>query len=170
MTSPWPFSTRGTRMSTQANFQPLEPLDPRQFSEDDAVIKIKLTEPVSAAIDLISLENGNSRPDVVRAILFEHIYGAAALVQFAEWRREQWADEDDYMAVHALSADTRRNANFDTMGKANEDFKLHLPEIMRTDLERLAEATEQSLSAYCRRVLVAHLFGVRHVMRWQEIG
>ena len=76
-------------MSAQASFQPIKPLDPAQFAKTDAVIKLWLTEPVVEVIDLISIENDNSRQYVLRSILFEHIYGSAALVQFIQWRSEQ---------------------------------------------------------------------------------
>jgi hypothetical protein len=174
MTSPWPFSKRGASMSAQANFQPMKPLEPAQFANADAVIKLWLTEPVVEAIDLISIENDNSRPDVLRSILFEHIYGSAALVQFIQWRREQeFAQDSDHMMVSHVGARysaTRRNADFETMGKANQDFKLHLAEVMRSDLDSLARSNGLTMGDYCRRVLVAHLFGMRHVEQWPSIA
>lgn len=55
------------------------------------------------------------------------------------------------------------------MGKADKDFKLHLPEVMRSDLESLAAGNKLTVGEYCRRVLVVHLFGIRYAEQWKMI-
>lgn len=171
MSLPWPFSRQGARPSTQADFEPLQPLDPEQFENNAVSISLNLTDKLVEAIDFLSVENDNSRQDVLRAILFEHVYGAAALIQLIKWREEQ-ADADSMVRVVAVGQgvkfSTRRNSDYETMGKASKDFKLHLPEILRTDLESLARPSGLKLADYCRRVLVLNLFGARHATRWQS--
>lgn len=169
MTLTWPFSKRGARMSAQAEMQPLAALDPLAFSDNDAVIRLWLTEPLAQAIELLSVENHSSRPDVVRSILFEHVYGAAALVQFHIWKRKHNGEGTAHVRESEETGyRSSRNHDFDTFGKANQEFKLHLPAVMRADLEELAACSGITLGDYCRRALVMNLFGIRHSLSRSE--
>jgi len=85
----WPYATRGSRFLGDAAARLPSRLDPRDFTRNDAVIKLWLPEKLLAAIDVLCAEHDASRPDVLRWILFEHAHGRTEL---AHLRRRAGAE------------------------------------------------------------------------------
>jgi len=75
----WPFSKRGCRAGTPSP-QPsdLPPLG--DFEKSDAGLKIWLPQVLVDRINWLSVKLNASRPDVVRGLIFEHVYGRVAYV------------------------------------------------------------------------------------------
>ena len=71
----WPFATRGSRFLGDAAARHPSRLNPEDFANNDAVIKLWLSERLLAAIDVLCDGHDASRPDVLRWLLFEHAYG-----------------------------------------------------------------------------------------------
>lgn len=75
----WPFSKRGCRAGTPSP-QPsdLPPLG--DFEQSDAGLKIWLPQVLVDRINWLSVKLNVSRPDIVRGLIFEHVYGRVAYV------------------------------------------------------------------------------------------
>ena len=80
----WPYATRGSRFVGDAAACHPSRLNPEDFANNDAVIKLWLPDQLLAAIDVLCDAHDASRPDVLRWLLFEHAYGRT---EFAHLRR-----------------------------------------------------------------------------------
>lgn len=172
----WPFAKRGARAETrQPEVDDLPSLD--AFLNNDSVLKVWLPLKLSERIEWLSAHEGNSRPDVMRELLFEHVYGRVALRQleaFAFERRK--ADglpevmfsnrlqrlEDDGDPVKP------RNVSLEMLGKSSDDFKLHLPTRLKEDIAKVAALNRMTTSKYVRKALVLMLLGERFHAEWQS--
>ncbi len=171
----WPFAKRGARIDTELHRQDLDaPLDFRAFAVNDACVKLWLPERLTKALDRLSAEHDTSRPDVLRRLFFEHVYGMESFDELCEWKRRR--DEEAKLAVlieerfDYASGDRfspRRNT-IDMFGKATEDFKLWLPSPIHKELVTLAQADGMGLSDYLRKSLVRILLGERIYLDWQK--
>ena len=99
-----------------------------------------------------------SRPDVLRHLLFEHVYGRPALEQLKEWKRRKdleetarhRAEEAPKVKYSLPRAPSERTITAQLLGKSVEDFKLWLPCPLKAELEKLAEFESLGLSDYVR--------------------
>ena len=87
----WPFASRGARASTVAVYaKPLgSTVDYSRFAKNDAWIKLWLPERLANAIDGLSATHDASRPDVLRWLLFEHVYGRQDFEALSKWQRQE---------------------------------------------------------------------------------
>jgi hypothetical protein len=176
----WPFAKRGTRVDASPDAAiPVElPMDLTAFGVNDACIKLWLPEKLIVGLDTLSAAHAMSRPDVLRWLLFEHVYGRPALGRLKVWKREK--DEEEAQR-HARSPAkgagvmfspkqtevSERRITTQLLGKSVEDFKLWLPLPLKSDLARLAAAETLGLSDYVRKTLVRILLGESFYHWWQ---
>jgi hypothetical protein len=120
-----------------------------------------------------------SRPDVLRWLSFEHVYGRVALDKLTQWKKEQDEIERQRKQAHSDSQDLRlsptrrtlvsvRAINLRVLGKSAEDFKLWLPAAIKVELERLAKTDGHGLSDYLRKVLILLLLGELFYRQWSQ--
>jgi hypothetical protein len=172
----WPFPSRGARVDTALpDVDDMPPLE--AFLVNDAVIKVWLPAKLSGRVDWLSAHHGASRPDVLRALLFEHVYGRVAMRKLEMFARKRWEEDASGRPMFSKravldnedgsEAPKPRNVNLEMLGKSDGDFKLHLPERLKTDLIELSRAYEITISHYIRKVLVLLLMGERFHCEWQ---
>lgn len=170
----WPFAKRGARVaSTLPSVDEAQPLE--SFLVNDAVLKIWLPAKLSERVEWLSVHHGSSRPDVLRSLLFEHVYGRVAMRQleaFARTRREALGLPEVMFSNRPTSdepdgARKARPVNLEMLGKSSDDFKLHLPRRLKDDISALAKAHGISPSHYIRKALVLMLMGERFHTDWQ---
>lgn len=155
----WPFSRRRSRVLDEIEARIPSRLADIDFSTNDAVIKLWLSESLLDAIDLLSDTYDKSRPDVLRWILFEHAFGR---VEFSHLLRSRGRPTPViHAALRRIGANTSRQE--DCPSKATEDIKLHLPAALKEALQSLADSQAKPLSDYLRGVLQQTLFGAGSV-------
>lgn len=159
----WPFAKRGQRHATSTPpKQPDGALKPELFADNDVKITVWLPSELNEALSALSFHHDMSRPDVMRAALFEHLYGRVALAQLTQWK--------DRLHTHAAER-VRASPNRDQIalvGKATEAFRLELPRALRDRLAEAASSEDRRLSAYCRGVLIHQFFGIQAFREWQR--
>ncbi len=174
----WPFAKRGSRFLGDAATRSPSAMNGTDFNDNDAVIKLWLSERLLAAIDVLCAEHDASRPDVLRWMLFEHAYGRTEFAHLRRQARETLERRSDMNDIclstrsgrsgEAASFPTPRAVHQHFLGKSNQDVKLTLPAALRRDLEALAAQSGQPLSDYLRGVLARQLLGEGHYQSWQD--
>ena len=167
----WPFSTRGSRVDA-APTPPGHLPDFNEFVRDDAVLKVWFPEKISVRLDWLSGQQNVSRPDLVRSMLFEHLYGRVALLRLQEFARQRLAAIREAKPVYSSDSDIKkspqRGVNLEMLGKSVDDFKLHLPARLKADTVDLARMHSLTPSNYVRKVMVQVLLGGRFHADWQQ--
>lgn len=138
------------------------------FADNDVAVKVWLPQKLVVALDLISAEVDNSRPDVLRAVLFEHVHGKAELARMSDWQRRRPPAVDSGIKFSARRREEDPAAGLRILGKAVEDLKLWMPTPLRASLVDLASAEAMGLSDYVRKVLVYRLLGESFHQKWQS--
>lgn len=170
----WPFAKRGSRFDGDADEHFPSDIDPEDFKDNTATIKLWLPTNVLAGVDIISQSHLVGRPDVIRAILFEHVYGRADLIHLETRERRRKSEGSSFHPLVEVTLESRRTletiraATVTLIGKAEHDFKLELPTTLREELIQLAEGANQPLSEYIRGVLVRQILGEKVYQRWAQ--
>ncbi len=186
----WPFSKRFSRVDdAPKNNLPIPlPDDLSSFANNNDCIKLWLPEKLVEGLDTLSSAHEMSRPDVLRWVLFEHVYGRPALEKLKEWKRKKDREEAERREAERrrFEAETpsvvkfsevryspqrtvsERTYTAQLLGKSVEDFKLWLPAPLKADLESLAKSEELALSDYIRKTLVRILLGESFYHRWRK--
>lgn len=161
----WPFASRGSRSAAIApgpkDVPPME-----QFENNDAVMKVWLPQTLSERVNWLSIHSETSRPDVLRALMYEHVYGRVAyeiLKSAAAKKRATPSGDSDIKQSRARYTDV----DLEYLGKSLDDFKLHLPARLKTDLASIAKQHGLTPSSYARKLLVQQLLGERVHTNWQ---
>jgi hypothetical protein len=168
----WPFASRGSRQVAAGQvFKDLPPFE--AFADDDAVLKVWLTDKLSERIDFLSERRDTSRPDVLRALLFEHLYGRIAyeeLIAYGKKKRPVSLPGATVGIPDEIRYSRREETPMDIKfcGKALDDFKLHLPSRLKNDLESIAKIHGLTASSYVRKMLVMQLLGEGIHTQWQD--
>jgi hypothetical protein len=183
----WPFTTRGSRSSTQA-YKPRDFPVFQDFAISDAKLKVWLPEYLVDRIAWLSFQKDASKPDVARALLFEHLYGWAAYeelqVHFAETRKlhaitqarnsNGFGDRLD-IQLHGRNEEQVQFSVRDTtkidlsyIGKSDWDFTFTMPKQMLKDLGIVASLHGITPSHCMRKILVLQLQGELVHARWQS--
>ena len=178
----WPFAKRGTRIdAAPAIVLPIElPDDLSAFGTNGACIKLWLPEKLTLALNSLSSAHCMSRPDVLRWLLFEHVYGRPALEQLKAWKQKKDAEaaaarlaaaervvDSGIRFSPARNQFSERTVTAQLLGKSVEDFKLWLPMPLRDQLDTLAKMENLGISDYLRKTLVRMLLGERFHHQWR---
>jgi hypothetical protein len=162
----WPFATRGARASTVAPAA-AGGLDYASYSRNDAAVTLWLPQKLTDALDVVSAETNTSRPDVIRALLFEHLHGRAELVRLQVWARSRPPPAEPQIKYSLRRYPIEREANVRLLGKSAADLKLEMPTPLKTALTSLAKGEGLGLSDGIRRILVLRLLGAEFHARWE---
>jgi hypothetical protein len=179
----WPFSKRGSRIDEvpRQSLPVVMPTDLSVFGKNDAVIKLWLPERLILALDGMSGSQSMSRPDVLRWLLFEHVYGRPALEQLKAWKVQKDAEAAEARRVAVKRAEdsgirfslrrevpSERTITTLLLGKSVEDFKLWLPSPLKVQLDTLAKMENLGISDYLRKTLVRILLGEIFHHQWRQ--
>lgn len=186
----WPFSKRFSRADEAPKISLPVPIpeDLSAFADNNACIKIWLPEKLVLGIDSLGASHGMSRPDVLRWLFFEHVYGRPALEKLKEWKRQKdreaaerreaerrrreavppQEDESSQIRYSTRRVVSERTYTAQLLGKSVEDFKLWLPALLKSELESLAKVEELGLSDYLRKTLVRILLGESFHHKWRS--
>ena len=166
----WPFAKRGTRASTPESVLSSK-LDYAHFEKNEVWIKIWLPEKLALALDRLSVAHDASRPDVLRALLFEYVYGRQELEALIAWNqcRDEKAEEVIVRQREGSYSvrEGKRTVSIDLFGKATEDIKLFLPRPLKVEIVILANMDGLGVSDYVRKTLVRMLLGEKIHQQWQ---
>ena len=179
----WPFAKRGTRVDAPIKLDLPVPLpgDLSVFARNDACIKLWLPEKLTQALVQMSGATGQSRPDVLRWLLFEHVYGRPAFETLKAWKQQRDLEErrrleqaakipaGEIRFSPARSVTAERTVTAQLLGKSVEDFKLWLPAALKQELQTLATLESLELSDYLRKTLVRVLLGESFHHRWRAM-
>lgn len=170
----WPYASRGSTKKSQERAETSSPVDLEfdAFSQNDAFIKIWLPERIEFVLDTLSAEHNVSRPDALRAILFQQIYGVLSYVQFLAWKRK----EDERAQFYYQSAPpepeaplfSRSQTSMAVLGKSTRNLKFWLPPKLKQDLTAVATQQGLGVSDYVRLTLAKRLLGERLIADWQH--
>jgi len=183
----WPFSSRVSQGSTIAP-HPQDLPNFKDFEKSDAAFKVWLPQVLSDRVNWLSKVRDVSRPDVIRALLFEHLYGRVAYEAFVKYAAQKRAEVELKLAREGLLASsepdnstrdfhssnikqsTSRYTQVDLqhLGKSVDDIDLSLPWQLKFDLEAIAQMHRLSASGYVRKMLVLQLLGERVHKTWQD--
>lgn len=168
----WPFTKRGTRVNAPSRGA-VSSVDYTVFARNDACIKIWLPEKLSQALDQLSDTHDASRPDVLRALLFEHVYGRQELEGLLVWKRRQDAEAQRDIPLfqrrvpEGAEPTPPRVASIEMFGKASEDIKLFLPQRLKDEVVMLATNEQMGVSDYIRKSLVRMVLGEKVHQQWR---
>ena len=179
----WPFAKRGTRVDVPIKLDLPVPLpgDLSVFARNDVCIKLWLPEKLTQALEQMSGSTGQSRPDVLRWLLFEHVYGRPAFETLKAWKQQRDLEERrrreavaDVSPLQVKLSPARvhtaeRTVTAQLLGKSVEDFKLWLPGALKQELQTLAALESLELSDYLRKTLVRVLLGESFHHRWRAM-
>lgn len=119
----------------------------------------------------MSTVHESSRPDVLRRLLFEHVYGMEAFITLVAWKQQRDDEaKKAKLAVKEMGFEIKRSTrriNIQMFGKATEDFTLWLPSPLKQEIQILAKTNQLGVSDYLRKTLVRLLLGERAYMNWQ---
>ncbi len=183
----WPFSSRGSQARTIAP-EPKGLPNFKDFEKSDVNLKVWLPQILVDRVNWLSKVRDVSRPDVIRALLFEHLYGRVAYDAFVKHVAQERAEVELALARRNLSATTRpfnlasvtdggnvllspsRDTQIDLkhIGKSIDDIDVALPRQLKIDLEVLALKYRLSASSYVRKMLVLQLLGEQVHTTWQD--
>lgn len=183
----WPFSSRGSQYGTIAP-EPKDLPNFKDFEKTDAALKVWLPQILVDRVNWLSKERDVSRPDIIRALLFEHLYGRVAYEALAKFAVEKRTEASLALArrtlpVTGLQSDiaapfhgrdimqsTRRETQIDLehIGKSVDDIDVKLPRQLKIDLEAIARKHSLSASSYVRKMLVLQLLGEPVHTTWQD--
>lgn len=185
----WPFTSRSSRANVIAP-HPRGLPDFKEFIESDAKLKVWLPQVLVDRVNWLSKHEEASRPDVIRALLFQHLYGHVAYLALKDFKKDRdrngrpkvGADfEVQRTRVDALlhgqvleiiqSRDRSTSIDLEVLGKSDEDITLTFPKQLKEDLASIAQIHQLTPSSYIRKMLVQMLLGEEAHSRWQqEIG
>jgi primosomal protein N' len=184
----WPYSSSTSRM-VEVPTKPKIHIDLDSFSVNDKALDVTLTPDIWSMVEWLSATNDSTNIDVIRALLFQTLYGRVAFEQLQEHVREKRRAEalkqavqaielegaDQYVAEllpdrgHAIRFSRARATNADLrhVGIANLQRKLQVPSRMWIDLDRQASKAGEDLSRFVRGLLFKALQGEVNYNQWQ---
>jgi hypothetical protein len=153
----WPFSSRGSQSGTIAP-APKDLPDFRNFEKDDVSLKIWLPQILVDRVNWMSKAKDVSRPDVIRALLFEHLYGHVAYEALRKYAIQKKIDDGLAYARQNLTSPgnaSHFNAalygnniiespargtaiDLEYLGKSVDDIEVKMPRQLKIDLGTLA--------------------------------
>ena len=131
--------------------------DYSDMRQDSVTLKVWLPEILEQQLGEMTSYLNTSLSDLIRQILFQHLYGRYDLVGLIE-RQKHIEDKDFDMPRYSIK-DRVEDVPSPYQNKV-AGVKVYMPERMKKDLEQLAAVKYQTLSEYVRSVIMTHLFGV----------
>lgn len=173
----WPHSTRSSQYGVIAP-KPQDWPNFDDFEKSNASLKVWLPQTLIDRINWISKNSDVSRPDIVRALAFENVYGRVAYEAFlkhvADKKNPHKVPNNTASIDQLLHSEIKfsrdRNTEHDLqhLGKSDEDLTITLPSTLKDDLTDLAKIHGLTASSYVRKLLVLHLLGERVHSQWQK--
>jgi hypothetical protein len=173
----WPHSTRSSQYGVIAP-KPQDWPDFDAFEKSDSSLKIWLPQILIDRVNWISKNLEVSRPDIVRALAFENVYGRVAyeaLIKHAATKQNTLAVPNNHDSIDQLlhssvsfSRDRTTSHDLQHLGKSDEDLTITLPKRLKDDLTQLAKLHKLTASSYVRKLLVLHLLGELVHSQWQK--
>lgn len=183
----WPFTSRGNRADTRAP-EPMDFPDFKAFRVSNAKLKVWLPKALDDRLGWLSVRREASKPDVARALLFEHLYGKLAyeaLLRYAsemrintevEKAREHMMGQGRIdVLLHGMPIEEVRysardvtDIDLEHIGRSDWDFTFTMPAIMLEELKRIARMYVLTPSHYMRKMLVMQLLGEGIHTGWQK--
>lgn len=135
--------------------------DYKQLTECDAALKFWLPEAVEKKIDEMSSFQDTSTSDLVRQILFIHLYGRYDLFGLIERQIDTFNLNKKELPrfSRSESSETGSDKINKPIEKSIADLKVWIPAKMKTDILTLANKEGKKTSQYVRQVIITHLFG-----------
>jgi hypothetical protein len=173
----WPHSTRSSQYGVIAP-KPQDWPNFDDFEKSNSSLKVWLPQILIDRINWISKNREVSRPDIVRALIFENVYGRVAYEAFIKHvtdkknaRSAPKNSESIDVLLHGgvrLSRDRTTEHDLEHLGKSDEDLTITLPLTLRDELAQLAKLHGLTASSYVRKLLVLHLLGEKVHSQWQK--
>lgn len=167
----WPFAKRGAtaKAKSSSGEMPLTDIDFNEFAVNDLYIKVWLPDRLVSVINKLSANYGSSRPDVIKTILFRHVYGIAVFEAFSAWKINIHRQQSNRPSANdQVKLSPMRNHSMEFIGKSTENLKVWLPAKLKSEVEQLAAIRVLGVSDYVRMVLVKELLGERIYLSWQK--
>lgn len=170
----WPYASRGATKRALERTEAHAPtdMDFNAFSSNDAFIKVWLPERIEIVLDTLSAEHNVSRPDALRAVLFQHVYGVFVYEQFLNWKRKKDEREQTYYQSAPPDPEavlfSRSRTTMDMLGKSTSNLKFWLPIKLKEDLTAIAKLNALGISDYVRLTLAKRLLGEKFIADWQR--
>lgn len=139
--------------------------DYSDMRRNDVALKVWLPESLEDQLGELTSYLDTSMSDLLRQILFQHLYGRYDLIGLVE-RQKFTPESSPYSGVRLSIAPLPLGSKPIPQPPPRKvaGVKVFIPERMRSDLHTLAEAKYQTLSEYVRLVIINHLFGALHSM------
>lgn len=182
----WPYSDSSSRV-LGVPVTPKIHIKLDDFAKSDKVLEATLTTDIWAMVEWLSARTDSTNIDVVKALLFQALYGRIAYEQLVEQVREQRlaevlkkldqmnkaaiSEKDEsieQMGNIRLSRDRGTTADIAKFGKSNVNRKLLIPLRMWNDLDRQSVKAGVDLSRYVRGLLFKVLQGEVNYNQWQN--
>jgi len=129
-----------------------------EMRRNDVTLKVWLPESVEQQLGELTSYLNTSLSDLIRQILFQHLYGRYDLIGLVE-RQKFNPEEIPYDGIRFSIAPSAPGTPPPPPPKKVAGVKVFIPERMRKDLDTLAGTKYQTISEYVRLVILNHLFG-----------
>lgn len=140
------------------------------FEENGETLKVWLPESVDSMLDAIALANDSFQSEIVRSILFVHVYGLADF-EAMRTQKKGWFTPPPRLSAAGQDVSIRfsRSPNpFPELGKNIVAMKLWLPRQLLKDVATLAAQGGQKTSPYVRQTLIRSLLGAAYALDKSE--
>ncbi len=164
----WPFSSRSATEKSRetAKLQAPAPINYEEFLNNDTYIKLWLPDIVENGLSALSVASDSSRQDVLRSVLFRHLYGVVAFEELAQWHMNFLQTPSQHDAGPKFSKP--RGIPMSAIGKSTTNMKVWIPIKMKQDLDELAKQNSLGISEYVRKLLVAVFYGESFLKRCDQ--
>lgn len=129
-----------------------------ELNDCDVALKFWLPESVEKKIEEMSSFQGTTASDIVRQILFIHLYGRYDLFGLIERKNSTFMLNRPIMYSRVCRI-AEPDAPYVPVEKSIADFKVWIPAKMKADIKVLALKTGKKTSLFVREVIITHLFG-----------
>ena len=132
-----------------------------ELNECNVALKFWLPETVENKIDEMCSFQDTSASDLIRQILFIHLYGRYDLFGLIERQIETFDLNNSHpqYSVKVVMDISDNYSNPEPVEKSIADFKVWIPAKMKADIIFLAQKSGKKPSSYIREVIITHLFG-----------
>lgn len=136
-----------------------------QLKDCDVALKFWLPEYVERMIDKMCSFQDTSASDLIRQILFIHLYGRYDLFGLIERQDQTYNLQTREKVMFSLRTDSltpeQEAARDLELKKARNiaDVKVWVPARMKDDIKLLAQKVGKKPSQYVREIIITHLFG-----------